>query len=92
MGTLQADVRYGQPVLIQKPVLHVQVDSDVAVLQGSMRFLGSLFKEHLLPYALLRTLVGDLVSHSEKARPSHMHALPLQCSGNSLCSHQWHCC
>ena len=55
----------------------MQVDSDVAVLQGSMRFLGSLFKEHLLPYALLRTLVGDLVSHSEKARSSLVPALPL---------------
>ena len=47
----------------------------MAVLQGSMRFLGGLFKEHLLPYALLRTLVGDLISHSEKARPSPTHVL-----------------
>ena len=33
-----------------------------------MRFLGSLFKEHLLPYALIHTLVTDLARHSEKAR------------------------
>lgn len=91
MGTPEADVRHSQPVLIQEPVLHVQVDSDVAVLQGSMRFLGSLFKEHLLPYALLRTLVGDLVSHSEKARPSLSLVLTLQSSGRSPWRHQWHC-
>ena len=78
-------------MLIQEPMLHVQVDSDVAVLQGSMRFLGSLFKEHLLPYALLRTLVGDLVSHSEKARPSPSLALTLQPSRRSPWRHQWHC-
>ncbi len=88
MGTLKADVRHSQPVLIQEPMLHVQVDSDVAVLQGSMRFLGSLFKEHLLPYALLRTLVGDLVSHSEKARPSLSLVLTLQSSGGSPWRHQ----
>ena len=69
--------------LIQEPVFHLQMDSDVEVLQGSMRFLGSLFKEHLLPYALLRALVGDLVSHSEKARSSLWHALPLQCCGQA---------
>lgn len=33
-----------------------------------MRFVGALFREHLLPFALVRTLVADLVSHSEKAR------------------------
>lgn len=33
-----------------------------------MRFMGSLFREHLLPYALVHTLVSDLASHSEKAR------------------------
>ena len=70
-------------MLIQKPVLHVQVDDDVAVLQGSMRFLGSLFKEHLLPYALLRTLVGDLVSHSEKAGPFFLPATSVQSGGQS---------
>ena len=44
----------------------VQVEEDAGYLQGSMRFMGSLFREHHLPYALIRTLVTDLTSHSEK--------------------------
>ena len=44
----------------------VQVDEDAEYLQGSMRFMGSLFREHHLPFALVRTLVTDLTSHSEK--------------------------
>ena len=44
----------------------VQVEEDARYLQGSMRFMGSLFREHHLPYALIRTLVTDLTSHSEK--------------------------
>lgn len=44
----------------------VQVNEDAEYLQGSMRFLGSLFREHHLPYAFIRTLVTDLTSHSEK--------------------------
>lgn len=52
------------PELLQR----LQMDSDVEELQGSMRFMGSLFREHLLPYALVHTLVSDLASHSEKAR------------------------
>ncbi len=53
----------GSPELLQR----LQMDSDVEDLQGSMRFMGSLFREHLLPYALVHTLVSDLASHSEKA-------------------------
>lgn len=46
----------------------VQVEEDTEYLQGSMRFMGSLFREHHLPHALIRTLVIDLTSHSEKVR------------------------
>ena len=55
---------FDTPELLQR----LQMDSDVEELQGSMRFMGSLFREHLLPYALVHTLVSDLASHSEKAR------------------------
>ena len=44
----------------------VQVEKDAEYLQGSMRFMGSLFREHHLPHGLVRTLVTDLASHSEK--------------------------
>ena len=54
----------GTPELLQR----LQMDSDMEELQGSMRFMGSLFREHLLPYVLVHTLVSDLASHSEKAR------------------------
>ena len=55
---------FGFPELLQR----LQMDCDMEELQGSMRFMGSLFREHLLPYALVHTLVSDLASHSEKAR------------------------
>ncbi|CAL5222030.1 g4321 [Coccomyxa viridis] len=53
-----------------------QVNEDAEYLQGSMRFLGSLFREHHLPYAFIRTLVTDLTSHSEKSMPE-VHMQPL---------------
>ena len=59
----------------------VQADEDAEYLQGSMRFLGSLFREHHLPYALVRTLVTDLTSHSEKV---HQLTLPISSKYHAL--------
>ena len=58
-------------------IWRAKVAHDAEELRGGLRFMAALFKERLLPHALVQSLAADLAAHTAAGGPVQLHCQPL---------------